>query len=108
MSKKVKVTLSVFSAITFFMLCFIAIYFIKYAELSNLLNESLDDLGTKSIFFIIAIIINIFLIFIFNIFMWQKDLLFKKCLTPEQAAERKRIKQERRKARLQGKLDKIQ
>lgn len=114
MSKKVKIILSVFSLIVIGFIIYDLVSNLNYAITYLRIKDSMSQewmrdykkVFNKTLITIIRLFLSILLLLAFNFLMWFKNL-FGIPLTPEQAAERKRIKQERRKARLQEKLNKL-
>ena len=90
----------------------IIIFLIKFLswdflQLKYYANSNYSTLATQRVTLRISVLIlSIILLFAFNFLLWYKNF-FGVPLTPEQYAERKRIIAERRKAKLQEKLNKL-
>jgi uncharacterized BrkB/YihY/UPF0761 family membrane protein len=107
MSKRNKVIVSIFSGAVFltFLFCINWLRQIINALNGNWEAESFrNEIIKQYIPVFIFIALSLFTVILFNFIIWFKISI---PLTPEQAAERKRIKQERKKARLQEKLNKM-
>lgn len=77
------------------------------SEHNRFLVGHYKSLLTKRIVGAISVIITCLTLITFNLLMWFNKTLFGVPLTPEQQAERKRIRAERKKERLQQKLNKL-
>jgi len=109
----------IFTALSIFVLVFLIMVIDDYIKLIISNSEALKFNLTEEhkaiiikrrneyLFISIALCLAFIQITFFNFLMWFKNL-FGVPLTPEQAAERKRIIAERKKAKLQDKLNKLQ
>lgn len=117
MNRKLRLIVLLFSLIAIVGLILIAVYFIenyivKCHYMNMLISEHRDNDVTVYMFYLrkyffssIISLLSILLISFFNYLLWFKSII--KPLTLSELAENKRIHQERKKARLQEKLNKI-
>ena len=115
MNKKIKIIISAISLLTVLMLIYPTVRSIDQIDVYAPYLGLDSDNGTvfvcvrlfwQCLFTIIGFFITLILLTYINFLMWFKNF-FGVPLTPEQAAERKRIIAERKKAKLQEKLNKL-